>query len=135
MESGAGTNLVQGDDQQEFPQIFPRRDIVSPRACRVEEVAENRLNDVVRVEAAGEYGRAFPTGQRAQAIGVALVEQRRRVPVTLLVALEQVLVRIGSGRIRCGQFHCEFLSGSKPAHMTNRELLVTILREEDTWNK
>jgi hypothetical protein len=88
----------------------------------VEEVAEDRLNNVVRVHAAREDGRAFTARERAQTIGVALVELRGRFPVTLLVALEQTLVGVGSGRISGGQFHCEFLFGSKPVTGPNREL-------------
>ncbi len=84
-------NLVQGEDHEETPQVPAGRlrTIVQPSA---EQVAENGLNDVVRVEAGGEFTPAARSRQCLQPRSVSLVDGGGGRIVAGLELLDQFIV-------------------------------------------
>jgi hypothetical protein len=59
----------------------------------MEEIAEDGLDDVVGIEAAGKGGRAFSPGESTESIGVSFVEDAGRFSVPALKSEKQVGVR------------------------------------------
>ena len=52
-----GPDLVQGDDEKEVPELLTGGDVVRPVDHAAEETAEDRLDDIVIIDATGQIGR------------------------------------------------------------------------------
>src|SRR5947209_5447062 len=71
VERFGGPDAVEGDDQEQPPQLLAGRHVVVALADAAEEAPEDRLHDVVRLDAPGQLGGAASLDQGTQAVRVA----------------------------------------------------------------
>ncbi len=92
-------NLVEGDDEQDAPQLLAGRNVVVALAGGLKEAAKNRLHYVVGIHPRRQLGRAARPRQGAYALGIAHIKFGRSVFAARAEAAHQRAVgKLGSRR-------------------------------------
>src|SRR5262249_38375590 len=86
-------DLVEGNDQKQFPKLFSGRHVVVPQAGAAEKTAEDGLHDVLSIHLASQLGRTLSVRQCVHALHVAQVELCSGILAPLTYAVEQRMVR------------------------------------------
>src|SRR3954464_2317789 len=90
-----GADLVQRDDQEQFPDLLAVGDVVMPLREPSEEGAEDRLDDLLGGDFPRQVGRSLPRRQGSKAIGIAQVELGRRILLPAPESTDQRAIRGG----------------------------------------
>jgi hypothetical protein len=92
VERAASANLIECNHEQELPQIFAGRHVITAFTRGVKKIAEHRLDDVVWIESARQCSRTFSACQSAEPFGVTVVELASRFAIAALKTVQQIAI-------------------------------------------
>jgi hypothetical protein len=97
---GLSPDLIEGDHEQQLPQVLPGGDLVGPRSGLLKEGPEDGLDNVVGVESCRQTATDALAGQGAEAASVAKIQRRGGIGLPGLKTPQQRPVGRRRGRDR-----------------------------------